>query len=255
MSTPRALQIALLGARRRLILHDRTEEALHRAAQAIGVERGEPVPVLPRWLPYDELQCDVERALGSCDAVIAPTCDPAGWEDVALEAIQVARVLRMPLLATGGGFELSVREVLQNTGPEHERRVAETAIVEDCGRITARVGAARDAEVQFVPGTRLADSYGAPGAREAFLEAAGLAASLEGRLEQKGLRAAARRADGPVCALELVGRMFHVLLCYAPELTSTGNRPHPAFRGLLEAALAQTTTSPAAATQLWAWPQ
>lgn len=94
----------------------------------------------------------------------------------------------------------------------------------------------RQITVEIMPGSRLAQLYGAHQAIERTTCSYGLAPDAQHLAGEFGMKVAATDDTGEVRAIERLDHPFFMSTLYQPQLSSAAGRPHPVFVGLLEAA-------------------
>ena len=90
-------------------------------------------------------------------------------------------------------------------------------------------------EVQLAPDSRLANLYSALEATERTTCSYGLAPEVQHIASEHGMRVSATDETGEVRAIEREDHPFFVGTLYQPQLSSTPEKPHPVFVGLLAA--------------------
>ena len=90
-------------------------------------------------------------------------------------------------------------------------------------------------EVQLAPDSRLANMYGTDHAIERTTCSYGLAPEVQHIASEHGMRVSATDETGEVRAIEREDHPFFVGTLYQPQLSSTPEKPHPVFLGLLAA--------------------
>jgi CTP synthase (UTP-ammonia lyase) len=92
--------------------------------------------------------------------------------------------------------------------------------------------------VELAPRSRLAALYRTSSAVERTSCSYGLAPYLQHIADEHGMRIVATDETGEVRAIERLDHPFFVGTLYQPQLTSSAEKPHPVFTGLLKACLA-----------------
>lgn len=90
-------------------------------------------------------------------------------------------------------------------------------------------------DVQLTPESRLANLYGTDHATERTTCSYGLAPEVQHIAGEHGMRVSATDETGEVRAIEREDHPFFVGTLYQPQLSSTPEKPHPVFLGLLAA--------------------
>ena len=89
--------------------------------------------------------------------------------------------------------------------------------------------------VQLAPDSRLANLYGTDRATERTTCSYGLAPDVQHIASEHGMRVSGTDESGEVRAIEREDHPFFVGTLYQPQLSSTPDKPHPVFLGLLAA--------------------
>ena len=180
---------------------------------------------------------------------------PGGFGDRGIEgmicAIEYARTRRIPYLGLCLGMQLAIVEFARNVvgyadahSIEIDPRTTHPVInlmpdqdgVEDIGG-TLRLGAY---PCVLEPGSRAQAIYGADSISERHRHRYEVNNDYRAILTEKGLRLSGLSPDGRIVEMcELTEHPFFVGTQAHPEFKSRPNRPHPLFRGFIEAALRQ----------------
>lgn len=88
-------------------------------------------------------------------------------------------------------------------------------------------------DVQLTPNSRLAKLYATDHATERTTCSYGLAPEVQHIASERGMRVSATDETGEVRAIEREDHPFFVGTLYQPQLSSTAEKPHPVFLGLL----------------------
>ncbi len=195
-----------------------------------------------RWLATGEPHGGDE--LTAMDGLWCVPGSPYRSMDAALAMIRTAQVDGIPFLGTCGGFHHALIEYARNVagiaGAEHAESSpgAELLVIEPLA--CSLVG--MEGEIRPLPGTRLADIYGAGQHRERYHCSYGLSPRFRHLLESGPLRECARDGDGEVRAVEMCDGRFWLATLYQPELSSPPGRPHPVVAAFVDAAAAPYTS-------------
>ena len=84
-------------------------------------------------------------------------------------------------------------------------------------------------------GSLLASIYGGPAAHEEYFCNYEVNPEYEAKLQAAGLRVTARGPRGEIRAVELPGCRFFLATLFQPQLSFTGQHPHPVFNAFLHA--------------------
>jgi CTP synthase (UTP-ammonia lyase) len=90
--------------------------------------------------------------------------------------------------------------------------------------------------ITLLPGTLASRAYGANQGRESFACNYGLNPDYREPLFQGALKAAGFGPEGEVRLVELEGSQFFVGTLFLPQVSSTGEKPHPLIVEFLKAA-------------------
>jgi CTP synthase (UTP-ammonia lyase) len=230
------LRIALVGDHDPAVTaHRAIPLALAHAAAALGID------VSPGWLGTATLGGGPTDALAAADGIWCAPNSPYASEAGALHAIRHARERGVPFLGTCAGFQHALleyaRAVWRLAGAAHAESDpgAAEAVVSPlaCGLVEVA------GELEFVPGSRLAEAYGATRARETYHCNYGLNPRYAGRLASGPLMATARDAAGEVRGIELAGHPFFVATLFQPERAGLAAMAPPLVTAFLAAALAR----------------
>ncbi|MCR4600527.1 MAG: CTP synthase [Clostridia bacterium] len=242
----KTVRIAMVG--KYVQLHDAylsVAEALRHGGWANGANTD------IKWIDSEQVTPDTVQAyLEDCDGLLVP----GGFGDRGIEgkitAIKYAREHNMPFLGICLGMQLAVVEFCRNVlgiadanssefVPEGNSPVIhwmpdQRGDIEMGG--TMRLGA-YPCEVQ--PGTVLEKAYGQPEVQERHRHRYEFNNSYRQKCVDAGLVFSGLSPDGRLVeAVELPEQKFHVGVQFHPEFKSRPNRPHPLFRELMKASLA-----------------
>jgi CTP synthase len=213
-----------------------------------------------RWVPSGELEKgDGEAPLEGVDGIVVP----GGFGERAIDgkvlAARYAREKGVPYLGLCLGLQIMViefaRHVFKSDGPHSTEFCPDTSYpvisllseqegIEDKGG-TMRLGGY---PCQLVAGTKTHAAYGQPEVVERHRHRYEFNNAYREALAEAGLIPSGLSPDGTlveICELRdhpwMVGSQFH------PEFRSRPNRPHPLFRGFLEAVARRAGQLPASA--------
>ncbi|WP_024301487.1 CTP synthase [Pseudogulbenkiania sp. MAI-1] len=224
------IRIALVGDFDATVpAHQAIPPALQLAAQALGTE------VEARWLGTDGIHGPDD--LHGFDGIWCVPASPYRSMDGALLAIRHARENSVPFLGTCGGFQHAVIEYARHVLGWHDAEHAETAPGAERAVIAPLACALVEtqAEVRFVPGTRLASAYDTPSPIEGYRCRFGLNPRFAEELTRGPLHVAARDDDGEVRAVELDGHPFFVATLFQPERAALQGRCPPLAKAFVQA--------------------
>ncbi len=209
--------------------HQAIPVALELAGGASGT------PVEHRWLPTDAIG-DAAR-LDGFDGLWCVPGSPYRSMDGALLAIRFARESGRPFLGTCGGFQHAVIEYARNVLGWADAEHAETAPRAARPVVTELSCALVEATetVRLLPGTRIAEAYGADRATEGYRCRYGLNPQFREGLIAAPLRIGAVDATGDVRAIELDGHPFFVAVLFQPERAALRGQVPPLVSAFLRA--------------------
>ena len=241
----KSVTIALVG--KYVQLHDAylsVAEALRHAGYACGAA------VEIRWIDSGTITEETAaRELAGCDGIIVP----GGFGDRGVEGmITTARYAReqdIPYLGICLGMQVAVIEFARHVcgladassgelNPASPHKVIDflpeqSESVSKGG--TLRLGAY---PCRIRPGSRMAACYGEAEIRERHRHRYEFNNDFRETLQEKGLCLCGTSPDGTIVeAVELSEKRFFIGVQFHPEFKSRPNRPHPLFRGLIEASM------------------
>lgn len=234
----RSIRVGLIGDRNpEVVAHRAIPEALRLAGAAAGVE------VEPTWLGTETVPEDAAGALGRFDALWCVPASPYRSTEGALRAIRFARENGVPFLGTCGGFQHAILEYARDAMGWADAAHAE--LDPDAGRkviapLSCALVEVRDS-IRLVPETRIARAYGAQVAEEGYHCSYGINPRFEQALVERGVRVAARDAQGEIRAIELPEHPFFVGTLFQPERAALQGKTPPVVLALIEAAKARTS--------------
>ena len=244
-SCDRRVKIALVG--KYVALHDAylsVAEALRHAGYAYNCE------VSIDWIDSELLnEENREELLGSADGIIVPGGFGNRGVEGMITAAKYAREKNVPYFGICLGMQIAVIEYARNVAGLADANSGE--FDPDCAHKvidfmpgqsdeinkggTLRLGAY---PCRIVPGTAMERCYEAPQISERHRHRYEFNNDYRELLTGLGLVISGLSPDGNLVeTVELSGRAFHVGVQYHPEFRSRPNRPHPLFKGFIEAAL------------------
>jgi CTP synthase (UTP-ammonia lyase) len=204
--------------------HVSTTTALMHAAATIGAAAE------VTWISTEEINAgdDLQARLGYDGLIIAPG-SPYRNLDGALAAIEHARLRRIPLLGTCGGFQHIVLEYARNVAGFDDAQHAEYDPYASSLFITplscSLVG--QIMTVQILGNSIAANAYGRATARERYYCNFGLNPDHVKTIVAAGLTVSGIDTDGEPRIIELPSQPFFVGTLFVPQASSTPESPHP----------------------------
>ncbi len=238
--------IALVGKYTQL--HDAYLSVVESLAHA-GTANGAVVDI--RWVDSEELtEENIARTLEGCHGILVP----GGFGDRGIEgmilAARYARENAIPYFGICLGMQIAVIEFARHRLGWADASSAEfapasshpvIALMPDQVGVTTKGGTMRLGRYPCVlqPGSRAAALYGTEEISERHRHRYEFNNDFRGALAEGGLRAAGVSPDGQLVEIvEEPGHPWFVGVQFHPEFKSRPDRPHPLFRGFVEAALA-----------------
>ncbi|WP_285424445.1 CTP synthase [Pseudomonas sp. efr-133-TYG-103a] len=212
MEQQQAIRIALVGDYDANVpAHLAIPVALDRVAAESGT------PLTYQWVPTPEVADGA--LLQAFDGIWCVPASPYRDMNGALTAIGFARTRRVPFLGTCGGFQHALLEYARNelgwTDAEHAETApdSEQAIITplSCSLVEAF------APIRLLPGSRIAQAYGAQETRERYRCRYGLRKSLEAAMFAGPLKVCGYDADDEVRAIERDDHPFFLATLFQPE--------------------------------------
>lgn len=239
------LNVALVG--KYVDLHDAYLSVFEALTHA-GIEKCCRVEI--KWVYSGEILSmeDAQRLLADVDAIVVP----GGFGERGMEgmgrAARYARQEKIPFLGIGMGMQMAMVDYARDCCGLEEADSTEanpatsqplvSMMAESKPDGTMRLGAQ---EVIFQPGSRVRALYGdAESVLERHRNRYELNPEYEEALEQNGMTIGARSKElGFAASIELsaASHPYFIGVLYHAEFSTRLERPHPLFRGLLEAAL------------------
>ena len=244
-SADKEVNIGLVG--KYVQLHDAylsVAEALRHAGYANGAK------VRIKWIDSETIKCfNVEEKLGGLDGIIVPGgFGSRGIEGMILSA-QYARERDIPYFGICLGMQIAVIEYARNVAGIKDAHSGE--FDEQCANkvINFMPGQSNDVDkggtlrlgaypCMIQSGTTMERCYGAKEISERHRHRYEFNNDYREALTSYGLTLSGLSPDGRLVeTVELTDRPFYVGVQYHPEFKSRPNKPHPLFKGFIEAAL------------------
>lgn len=206
-----------------------------------------------RWVESDLLEqgMDPESILGDVDGVIiAPGFGERGVAGK-IEALRFVRESKIPFLGICLGLQMAVIEFARNvcgiegaTSQEFDLEAAHqvVAVMPDQRSVKTKGGTMRlgSYPCNLEPGSLAHRLYGATRVDERHRHRYEVNNDYRETLRENGMRVSGVSPDYRLVEMiELPDHPFYIATQAHPEFASRPNRPHPLFRGLVEAALAR----------------
>ncbi|MBX3097316.1 MAG: CTP synthase [Fimbriimonadaceae bacterium] len=214
-----------------------------------------------RWIESDQLEQDIDprTLLGDVHGVIiAPGFGGRGIEGK-IEALRYVRESGIPFLGICLGLQMAVIEFARNvcgiegaTSQEFDPGAKDqvVAVMPDQANIEDKGGTMRlgNYPCNLEPGTLARRLYGSTRVDERHRHRYEVNNDYRELLKEQGMRVSGVSPDYRLVEMiELPNHPFFIATQAHPEFGSRPNRPHPLFRGLVEAALARSSAQPSAA--------
>ncbi len=246
-SAKKHVTVALVG--KYVQLHDAylsVAEALHHAAYAAGAE------VSIRWIDSETVTPEtVGELLSPCDGILVPGGFGSRGIEGMICAAQYAREYNKPYLGLCLGMQIAVIEFARhvcgwadaNSGefdPDSTHKVID--FLPDQSDAVAKGGTLRLGAYPcaVAPGTQMARCYGEALIHERHRHRYEFNNEFRAALADAGLVLSGTSPDGSIVeTVELSGSPFFVGVQFHPEFKSRPNKPHPLFKGFIDASLAQ----------------
>jgi CTP synthase (UTP-ammonia lyase) len=226
--------IAVVGDRRP---ESETHLATDAGLEHAGAQFATPVDTV--WVPTRELaDKPAGDVLAGADGLLVAPGSPYESMLGALKAIRWARVNDVPLLGTCGGFQHMIIEFARNVAGVTDAAHAEYDPYASNLIVTplACSVAGKRMEVDLLPASLAANSYGATRARERYYCNFGLNPDRLAELSCAGLVVSGADQDGEPRVIELPAVRFFIGTLFVPQATSTPGRPHPLLLALVKGA-------------------
>jgi CTP synthase (UTP-ammonia lyase) len=201
------------------------------ASLGIGVEA--------RWISTVDVTVD---ALRDFSAVWIAPGSPYNSLANTLAVIRYAREQRVPCLGTCGGFQHLILEYARNVlgfrdaqHAEYDPYASDLFVTQlECSLV------GRELRITLVPGSRVAEIYGATEAREQYYCNFGVNPDKADLLRSGELRVTGSDAEGEVRVVELPAHPFFIGTLFVPQLRSSPESPHPLVTAFIRAAVDAT---------------
>lgn len=219
------MTIALIGDRSPSIL---AHQAIEKSLALFGATFS--------WIDTDTI-VEPRQLLGAYRGIWAVPGSPYRDTDGALAAIQFAREMRVPFLATCGGFQHALLEYARNVlGLAHAAHAELEPAAADplIAPLTCALVEKSD-RIHLVPRTRLHKIYGAEVVTEGYHCSYGPNPRFEALLSDSPLTINARDDAGEVRGVELDGHPFYIGTLFQPERAALAGKRHPLIEAFLKA--------------------
>jgi CTP synthase (UTP-ammonia lyase) len=241
---PEPLRIGILGDfNPEFRSHHATNHALQHAGQKLGIK------VESTWVPTPTL-LDAEGLvhLESFDGLWGSAGSPFKSFDGMLKGIEFARVHDRPYLGTCAGFQYALIECARNvlgiadaTTAEEDPSGKDIVIYPVLCAVPNRAPGAPKLsgvvpEIHLRAGSLLASCYGGQEVvAEEFFCNYEVNPKFEAAVIEAGFPVVARGARGECRAIESPTHQFFIATLFQPQLSSTGENPHPLVMAYLQA--------------------
>jgi CTP synthase (UTP-ammonia lyase) len=210
--------------------HVATQAAIRHSCACTGAE------VHAEWVATSTIDADLFERFSAL--WIAPGSPYRDLEKT-LWAIRLARENGVPCFGTCGGFQHMILEYARNVLGFRDAQHAEYDPYASDLFISglACTLAGRVMNLRLLPGSRVAEIYGATGAREQYYCNFGVNPERVALLREGPLVISGADQEGEVRVIELPLHPFYIGTLYVPQARSSGQRPHPLVNGFITAAL------------------
>ena len=208
------------------------------------------------WISAEDLVSGtVAERLGGLDGIVIPGGFGHRGIEGKLEAVEYARVHKIPYFGLCLGLQCAVIEFARNVlGWSHANTTENDpdtphpviALLEAQSQITQKGGTMRLGvyESTLAPGSISRRCYGQDSIIERHRHRYEFNPAFREQLEGAGLRVTGTSADGQLAEIiELEGHPWFVAVQFHPEFMSRFLSPHPLFRGFLKSCLEQQSPS------------
>ena len=190
-----------------------------------------------------------EELLGGLDAIIVPSGFGCRGVEGKIEAVRYARINKVPFLGMCLGMHCAVVEFARNVcnlsdanSSEYDQNTKHPVVDKSPDqRNVQQLGGTMclgNWPIDLTPGSLAMKAYGTPQIRERHRYRQQVNWQYKDLLEQHGMSVTGVAADEELIEIvELKEHPWFVACQFHPEFMSRPNRPHPLFKGLLEAAL------------------
>ncbi len=208
------------------------------------------------WISAEDLVSgDVTAQLGELDGILIPGGFGHRGIEGKLEAVEYARVNKIPYFGLCLGLQCAVIEFARNVLGWREANTTENdsdtphpviALLEEQSRVTQKGGTMRLGvyESKLEPDSICRRCYGQDTIVERHRHRYEFNPAFKEQLEAAGLRVTGTSPDGQLAEIvELEGHPWFVAVQFHPEFTSRFLSPHPLFRGFIKSCLEQQSSS------------
>jgi len=214
--------------------HPATDAAiLHSAAKIEARVKGE-------WISTEAI--DLET-IGEYSGLWISPGSPYKNLKKTLEAIRYGREQGIPCLGTCGGFQHIVieyaRNILGYSDAQHAEYDPDSSNLFISSLSCSLAG--REMNLRIVPGSKVAEFYGAVDVRESYYCNFGVNPQVIPLLRKGPMQIVGSDSEGEIRVLELPGHPFFVATLYVPQNRSTPEVPHPLVTAFLEASVARNS--------------
>ncbi len=210
--------------------HQATDAAIEHSKTSLSVD------VAAEWISTQAI--DEKRLSGYSGLWIAPGSPYKSLENT-LRAIQYAREHRIPCLGTCGGFQHMLLEYARNVlglkGASHAEYDPYSSNLFISKLACSLAG--REMTLTLVPGSQVADIYGATSAQEHYYCNFGVNPDYVPLLKRGPLRVSGSDAEGEVRVVEHSDHPFFIGTLFVPQQRSTSQRAHHLVTAFMKAVL------------------
>jgi CTP synthase (UTP-ammonia lyase) len=213
--------------------HHATNDSIQHAARKLDFK------IESAWIPTPSLLDQADDTLDSYDGLWASAGSPYKSFDGMLKGIEYARVHDRPFLGTCGGFQYTLIECARNvlgvrdaTTAEEDPNAKNIVIYPVACAVPNREPNApklsgKVNEIRLRPGSFLATYYGKEMIEEEFFCNYEVNPEFEWMAMEAGFPVVARGSKQECRAIESAAHSFFIATLFQPQLSSSGENPHP----------------------------
>jgi CTP synthase (UTP-ammonia lyase) len=225
-------RIAILGDYcKGSLTHDATNQAFNIVFQDCGIDAEY------HWVGQAEQR---DFSLDGYHGCLVATGAPPADMNLMLRIVKQARIERIPLLGTCGGFQAVALEFARNvlglSNATHEELDPEA----ECLFITKLSCSLKGLvmNVELFEGTLAQSLYGRTTTEENYFCSLGINPLFEKRLSSSELVISGVDRDGLIRCIEVKNHPFYLATLFVPQVACLPGSPHPVIKGFVDACIA-----------------